>query len=205
MPILGLGRGNRSGSGGKPAEPTPSDRPPRPAARESSDPQAQQYQLGNYTLGAVDQLTGMTADEIEVVADRLIDGARETEDVLRELAHRVREYGLIANEGSPISSRRQTGAPPGANHAGAAGPTQRAAGRGIALRDAGERPNRQPGRWMAPTIGTFRAEIEGVARERSAHPARRLIKLAAGDLQRSCALEYDVSNWLLATRRPQLC
>jgi hypothetical protein len=100
MPILGLGRGNRSGSGSrdKPAEPTPSDRPPRPAARESSDPQAQQYQLGNYTLGAVDQLTGMTADEIEVVADRLIDGARETEDVLRELAHRVREYGLIANE-----------------------------------------------------------------------------------------------------------
>lgn len=94
MSILGLGRGNRSGSGSKPADPPPAARPPR----QSSDPQAQQVQLGNRTLGAVDQLTGMTADEIEVVADRLIDGARETEELLRELAHRVREYGVVANE-----------------------------------------------------------------------------------------------------------
>jgi hypothetical protein len=93
MSILGLGRSNRSGSR-KPAEPTPSARPPA----EESDPQAQQIQLGHRTLGAVDQLTGMTADEIEVVADRLIEGARETEELLRELAHRVREYGVIANE-----------------------------------------------------------------------------------------------------------
>ncbi len=100
MSILGLGRGHRSGSGtrGKPDEVTSSSRPPRPAATENSDPQARQYQLGNYTLDAVDQLTGMTADEIVVVPDRLIDGARETEEVLRELAHRVREYGVIANE-----------------------------------------------------------------------------------------------------------
>ena len=91
MSILGLGRSNRS----KPAEPAPSDRPPRP---ERSDPQAQQIQLGDRTLGAVDQLTGMTADEIEIVADRLIDGARETEELLRDLAHRVREYGFVANE-----------------------------------------------------------------------------------------------------------
>ena len=100
MAILGLGRGNRtgSGSGGRPAEPAPSSRPPRPAAAESRDPQARQHQLANHTLDAVDQLTGMTADEIEVVADRLVEGARETEEVLRELAHRVREYGLIANE-----------------------------------------------------------------------------------------------------------
>jgi len=93
MAILGLGKGNRS----KPAEPAPSARPPRPAG-ESTDPQAQQIQLGHRTLGAVDQLTGMTADEIETVADRLIDGARETEELLRELAHRVREYGVVANE-----------------------------------------------------------------------------------------------------------
>jgi len=92
MSILGLGRGNRSGSGdrSKPAEPARAIEPP--------DPQAQQNQLGDRTLGAVDKLTGMTADEIEVVADRLIEGARETEEVLRELAHRVREYGVIANE-----------------------------------------------------------------------------------------------------------
>jgi hypothetical protein len=100
MSILGLGKGNRTESGSrvKPAEPTPSARSSRPAAAAKADPQEQQYQLGHYTLGAVDQLTGMTADEIEVVADRLMDGARETEDVLRELAHRVREYGVLANE-----------------------------------------------------------------------------------------------------------
>jgi hypothetical protein len=97
MSILGLGRGNRSSGSSKPSEPTSSARPPRPAA-ESSDPQVHQVQLGHRTLGAVDQLTGMTADEIETVADRLIDGARETEELLRELAHRVREYGVVANE-----------------------------------------------------------------------------------------------------------
>jgi hypothetical protein len=92
MSILGLGRGNRGGSG----TPTKPDELPRVVERP--DPQARQNQLGDRTLGAVDQLTGMTADEIEVVADRLIEGARETEEVLRELAHRVREYGVIANE-----------------------------------------------------------------------------------------------------------
>jgi len=74
------------------------ERATQPAVAESPDVQAQQYQLGNYTLDAVDQLTGMTADEIEIVANRLAEAARETEDVLRELAHRVREYGVIANE-----------------------------------------------------------------------------------------------------------
>src|ERR1700748_1520849 len=97
MSILGLGRGNRSSGSSKPSEPTSSARPPRPAA-ERSGPQVHQVQLGHRTLGAVDQLTGMTADEIETVADRLIDGARETEELLRELAHRVREYGVVANE-----------------------------------------------------------------------------------------------------------
>jgi len=100
MSILGRSKGNRAegGHGVRPAEPTPSARPSRPAAAAKADPQEQQYQLGHYTLGAVDQLTGMTADEIEIVADRVMDGARETEEVLRELAHRVREYGVIANE-----------------------------------------------------------------------------------------------------------
>ena len=96
-----LGRRNNRGEGGlriRPGEPTPSARTSQPAAAATADPQQHQYQLGHYTLGAVDQLTGMTADEIELVADRVMEGARETEDVLRELAHRVREYGVVANE-----------------------------------------------------------------------------------------------------------
>ena len=97
MSILGLGR-NRTGGGSRGKSEEPAVRPPRSAAEESAELQAHQVQLGNRTLGAVDQLTSMTADEIEVVADRLIDGARETEELLRELAHRVREYGVVANE-----------------------------------------------------------------------------------------------------------
>src|SRR5690348_16028495 len=99
MSIMGLGRasGSRSGERGKRVEPTPPSPAPRPAVIEA-DPQARRFQLGAFTLDAVDRLTGMTAEEIEVVADRLMDGARETEEVLRELAHRVREYGVIANE-----------------------------------------------------------------------------------------------------------
>jgi hypothetical protein len=96
-----LGRRNNRGEGGvriRSGEPAPSARTSQPAAAATADPQQHQYQLGHYTLGAVDQLTGMTADEIELVADRVMEGARETEDVLRELAHRVREYGVVANE-----------------------------------------------------------------------------------------------------------
>src|SRR5215472_13806404 len=98
MSIIGLGRANRKEGDKrrKRVEPAPPTEAPQPTVND--DLQAEQHQLGNYTLDAVDHLTGMTADEIEVVADRLMDGARQTEDVLRELAHRVREYGLIANE-----------------------------------------------------------------------------------------------------------
>jgi len=62
------------------------------------DPKAEQLQLGNVTLEAVDRLTGLTADEIEQVAEQVLDGAQETAAVLRELARRVRENGMFANE-----------------------------------------------------------------------------------------------------------
>jgi hypothetical protein len=170
MSILGLGRGNRSGSGSsKPAEPTPSARPPRPAAGEGSDPQAQQYQLGNYTLGAVDRLTGMTADEIELVADRLIDGARETEDVLRDLAHRVREYGVIANERLANFVRAANGCADLARtmqvhleqrdeQAAAASPSETEARAAEPATVAADRPHDQH---------VLEAEIEGVVHERA--------------------------------------
>jgi hypothetical protein len=40
----------------------------------------------------------MSADEIEVVADRLMDGARETEQLRRALSRRIRENGVFASE-----------------------------------------------------------------------------------------------------------
>jgi Zn-dependent M32 family carboxypeptidase len=71
---------------------------PSEVVPSKSDPQAEQLQLANVTLQAVDRLTGMTADEIEQVAEQVIQGAEETAAVLRELARRVRENGMFANE-----------------------------------------------------------------------------------------------------------
>jgi hypothetical protein len=106
MSIMGLGRVNGHGNGNaigngkynKHVEPTPTPYPPRPATLRNHGPKAEQLQLGNVTLEAVDRLTGMTADEIERVAEQLLDGAEETAVVLRELARRVRENGVFANE-----------------------------------------------------------------------------------------------------------
>jgi len=56
------------------------------------------HQLGSATLQSIDMLTGMSADEIEHVAEQVIDGAKEVADCLREVARRVRQSGMIANE-----------------------------------------------------------------------------------------------------------
>jgi hypothetical protein len=100
MSIMSLGRGNGDGNGksSKRVEPPPASYPPRPVIVKKPDPEAEHLQLGNVTLEAVDRLTGMTADEIERVAEQVLDGAQETAAVLRELARRVRENGMFANE-----------------------------------------------------------------------------------------------------------
>jgi uncharacterized protein (DUF2384 family) len=96
MSIMSLGRANGSGNRGKRIE-APSAYAPRPFVKKP-DHEVEQVKLGNVTLEAVDRLTGMTADEIERVAEQVIAGADETAAVLRELARRVRENGLFANE-----------------------------------------------------------------------------------------------------------
>jgi hypothetical protein len=102
MSIMSLGRGNGNGNGNgkssKRVEPTPTQYPPRPVIVKEQNVEAEQLQLGNVTLEAVDRLTGITADEIEQVAEQVLDGAEETAAVLRELARRVRENGMFANE-----------------------------------------------------------------------------------------------------------
>jgi hypothetical protein len=100
MSIMGMSRGNGNGNGKsiKRVEPAPPPYPPRPGIVKKPNPEAEHLQLGNVTLEAVDRLTGMTADEIEQVAERLLDGAEETAAVLRDLARRVRENGMFANE-----------------------------------------------------------------------------------------------------------
>jgi hypothetical protein len=107
MSIMSLGRGNGNGNGNgkssKRIEPTSTPTsyppyPPRPVTVKNTDPKAEQLELGNVTLESVDRLTGMTADEIERVAEQLLDGADETAGILRDLARRVRENGVYANE-----------------------------------------------------------------------------------------------------------
>ena len=99
MSIMGLSRGNGNGNGkSKRVEPTPAPYPPRQVIVKKPDPEAAQLQLGNVTLEAVDRLTGMTADEIERLAEQVLDGAEQTAGILRELARRVRDNGTFANE-----------------------------------------------------------------------------------------------------------
>jgi hypothetical protein len=100
MSIMSLGRGNANGSGkgSKRVEPAPPSYPQRSVVVKKTDPEVDQAQLGTVTLEAIDRLTGMTADEIEQVADQVLEGAEETADILRELARRVRENGMFANE-----------------------------------------------------------------------------------------------------------
>jgi hypothetical protein len=99
MSIMNLGRGNGNGDGkSKRVAPAPAPFSPRPVTVRSPDYKAEQLQLGNVTLEAVDRLTGMSADEIDRVAEQLLDGAEETAAILRDLARRVRENGVFANE-----------------------------------------------------------------------------------------------------------
>src|SRR5262249_4432081 len=103
MSIMNLNRTKERGSNrskraeSAPSPPTAAPSPAQPTVETPSELETQ-FQLGNTMLEAVDRLTGMSADEIEVVAERLMEGARETEEVILELARRVREYGVFANE-----------------------------------------------------------------------------------------------------------
>jgi hypothetical protein len=99
MSIMSLSRGNGNGNGkSKRVEPTTAPYPPRPVTVKKADPEAEQLQLGNVTLEAVDRLTGMTAEEIDRLAEQVLDGAEQASADLRELARRVRENGMFANE-----------------------------------------------------------------------------------------------------------
>jgi hypothetical protein len=50
------------------------------------------------TLQNVDQLTSVSADEIEKAADQLVLAAHQTAEFLRDAARRLRESGLLVNE-----------------------------------------------------------------------------------------------------------
>ena len=74
--------------------PLPPDEPP-PLSTYAPKPKLE-HRLG--TLQNVRQLTSTSADEIEKAADQLVSAAHETAEVLRDVAHRLRESGFFANE-----------------------------------------------------------------------------------------------------------
>lgn len=97
---IGLDRGGETRNEGEVSsmQTAPSAHSRRPVDMAKGEVKMEQQKLGSAMLDAVDHITGLSADEIDVVADRMMEGARETEDVLRELARRVREHGVFASE-----------------------------------------------------------------------------------------------------------
>ena len=94
MSTTSPGRRNRNGKRG----PTPASSPPRLFTVVKPELDPNQLQFGNVTLPAVDHLTGMTADEIERVAEQVLAGAEVTAAALRELAWHLHENGIAENE-----------------------------------------------------------------------------------------------------------
>lgn len=95
--MLSMGR---RGNGKTTSTPTPPEPPSDPGRRlaRPRDPASDQHALGNVTLQAVDQLTGITATEIEKLADQLMTAAEDVARTLGECARRIRQNGVIANE-----------------------------------------------------------------------------------------------------------
>jgi hypothetical protein len=93
--MIGMRKSNGNGTDRAPPPLASIDPPPITYAPK---PRPGPHQLGNITLKNVDQLTAMSADEIEKVADQLVEAAHETADLLRGAAGRMREIGVLANE-----------------------------------------------------------------------------------------------------------
>ena len=70
---------------------------PPEVSRYAPKPRPQPLQLGAKTMQAVDEITDMSAAEIEQVADEVEAAAHETAEGLREAARRVRSTGVAAN------------------------------------------------------------------------------------------------------------
>jgi hypothetical protein len=97
MSIVSMNRGKSNtgaDTGAKRIEPMVA----RPASPPATDPAAEQSRIGSVGLQSVDRLTGMTADEIEQVAEQVLSGAEETATMLRQLASRIREHGHLTSE-----------------------------------------------------------------------------------------------------------
>ena len=91
MSLLSMRKGNGK-SDGAPKVPTAvSDYAPKP---RSSEP----LQLGATSIQSIDQITDMSAVEIERVADQVEAAAHETAEGLRETALRIRRNGAAANK-----------------------------------------------------------------------------------------------------------
>jgi hypothetical protein len=89
MSLLSMGKGYGKTNGATTVPPE--------VGRYAPKPRPQPLQLGAKTMQAVDEITDMSAAEIEQVADEVEAAAHETAEGLREAARRVRSTGAAAN------------------------------------------------------------------------------------------------------------
>jgi len=87
----------RGGNGKANAAPIP---PPTPPVNEYAPrpKPSEPHRLGVATIQAVDQITEISASEVEKLAEQVEAAAHETAEGLRECARRMRVCGVNANE-----------------------------------------------------------------------------------------------------------
>jgi hypothetical protein len=99
MSMLSLGRNGNGKAAQARVEPPPYPPAPPPEVQHyAPKPHAGPHELGTHTLQNVDDITSMSAEQIERTADQVEEAGREVADVLREAARRVRHSGVVANE-----------------------------------------------------------------------------------------------------------
>lgn len=90
MSLLSIRKGNGNGDGAAMMPPE--------VSRYAPKPRPQPLQLGAKTMQGVDEITDMSAAEIEQVADEVEAAAHETAEGLREAARRIRGTGVATNK-----------------------------------------------------------------------------------------------------------
>lgn len=71
---------------------------PPEISRYAPKPRLQPLQLGDKTMQGIDEITDLSAAEIEQVADEVEAAAHDTAESLRETARQIRRTGAAANK-----------------------------------------------------------------------------------------------------------
>ena len=90
MSLMSMRKGNGKANGAATVPPE--------ISRYAPKPRPQPLQVGARTMQGIDEITDMSAAEIEQVADEVEAAAHETAEGLRETARQIRRTGAAANK-----------------------------------------------------------------------------------------------------------